>query len=152
MNDKFKNMFLTKLNEDDSSGAPALPEGDMDQAFKDSLDDGTDEKDFDTEGVASLVDALTSELQSDVEKLGKVVKYLVDPANPNCMLKRLEKVHKSIEFEKLFQPIEKAVEKTAEALSIAIAKINVATTTAGGKRDRRKAEDIAKLSQSTDAY
>ena len=148
MNEKFKNLFLSTLNESEDVG----PVGDMDQAFEKSLDKDTDKKDFDTEGIASLVDALTSELHGDVEKLKKVSKFLVDPDNPNCMLKRLEKVHKSIEFEKLFQPIEKAIEKTAESLAAAIAKIEVACTSAGGKRDKRKQEDLAKQAATTSPY
>lgn len=148
MQKDFKLLFLNILNEEADTG----PKGDTDEAFEKSLDPGTEKEEFDTEGIASMVDALTVELQHDVEKLEKVVKYLVDPNNPKCMLKRLEKVHKSIEFEKLFQPIEKAIEKVAESLSVAIAKINVASTSAGGKRDKRKAEDLAKQAQSTAPY
>lgn len=148
MNKDFKKLFLNVLNEETDHG----PEGDMDEAFDKSLDKGTDKEEFDTEGIASMVDALSAELHHDVAKLEKVIKYLVDPDNPKCMLKRLEKVHKSIEFEKLFQPIEKAIEKTAESLAVAIAKINVATTSAGGKRDKRKSEDLAKQAQTTSPY
>ncbi len=150
MNEKFKNLFLIALNEseEDQSAGDMTP----DEAFEGTLDDGTDPSDFDTEGVASLVDALCGELQEDATKLQKVIDYLVKPGDDNCMLKRLEKVQQSVEFEKLFQPIEKAIQKTAEALAVAITKIDVATTTAPSKRDRRQQEDIAKSATSQSPY
>lgn len=147
MNEKFKNLFLSTLNESDEG-----PIGDADEAFEKSLDKDTDKKDFDTEGMQSLVDSLVQELSADVHKIEKVIKFLVDPENPNSMLKRLEKVHKSIEFEKLFAPLEKSVEKASEALYMAIAKMNVCISTAGSRRDKRKQEDLSKQAQTTSPY
>lgn len=146
--DNFKNKFKRLLKEDEFNA----DSGSVDTEFKKSLDKGTDAAEFDTEGISSLVDALCVELQADADKLGKVIKYLVDPKNPNCMLKRLEHVHKSIEFEKLFQPIEKAIEKTAENLAIAITKINTAVVSAPAKRDKRKQEDLTKQASTTSPY
>lgn len=148
MNEKFKNLFLSTLNESEDAG----PVGDMDDAFEKSLDKDTDKKDFDTEGMQSLVDSLKKEMTGDITKLQKVMKYLVDIDNPNCMLKRLEKVHQSIEFEKLFSPVEKGIQKANEALAVAISKMEACVISAPGLRDKRKQDDLSKQATTTSPY
>lgn len=143
MNQEFLKKFKACLEESDD-GEQA--------AFEKSLDKGTDPADFDTDGVSSLVDALCEELKTDVARIKKVVRYMVDMDNPRCLLKRVERVHKSIEFEKVFAPIEKAVEKATLALNEAITKMEVAITTAPAKRDKRKREDVVKQSGTTSPY
>lgn len=128
-----------------SGGRPRYDRGGDTKSFKDSLSPDTDPEFADSDGMGddfySQVDETSQQIIEWADDLKTFSDRLIDPNNPESLLKKLASVATIPEFSSAAESVSKHLKKCVESAGAARAELDVLATLAGTRRDARKAVD-----------